>query len=345
MELSQKICNDKTLSGIFKNAIEARKLEEDFKNYREMAEKEKLKLIEDIEKFKKDAKDARNNSISFKFKLETSVDEINKKEYFIRFIISELIKKLKEEKEKLKEEASSISKKFGLFENLINLQKIHDDFEKEEESSDIYEKTIINLLNKQNGEKNVAMYLFVEHQKIEKLKERISVLEKEKKETQYQPIFQQQINDNYLKNIFPDNKSQNVTNLNQKRRLELPITSLHASYPDDEISFKKMKINTKDEEERKVEEKQKTFDKVKVINSNPFENTKIIKETLSYPPVLTITMSSTTNNLNNTNQINKQVMNPCMMVKKSNSILNNMKQSTLISSNSSNSSNNLLIKK
>ena len=80
MELSQKICNNKELSGIFKNAIEAKKIEEEFRLYKELAEEQRASLIKDVEKYKKDSRDSRNSSISYKFKFDTLQEEISKKE-------------------------------------------------------------------------------------------------------------------------------------------------------------------------------------------------------------------------------------------------------------------------
>jgi len=80
MEFAQKICKDNKIGGLFQNTIEAKKIEEDFKSYRESAEQEKLLIIAELEKCKKEGRDARNNSISYKYKMETLQDELNKKE-------------------------------------------------------------------------------------------------------------------------------------------------------------------------------------------------------------------------------------------------------------------------
>ncbi len=75
-----KICNDKNLSGIFRNAIDVKNAEDELKEFKRNTEKERNNLIEEIEKFKKDARDARNHTISYKFKLDLLEDEVIKKE-------------------------------------------------------------------------------------------------------------------------------------------------------------------------------------------------------------------------------------------------------------------------
>jgi len=271
-------------------------------------------------------------------------------------LFRETILKIKEEKEKLKSEANKVSNKFGTIENLKELLAINEDFDKEDENTDHYEKTIRDLLNKQNGQKSVAMYLYVEHQKIEKLKERINILEKEKKEAQvpsYSSYNPQHLKGNYYSHLLPDVKSQNINHTNNTINSSRNNISTNNTIPkrklndldldkDDkdiqEKNNKKQKLSIKDEV-NDLNLIQETNEEVKSIilnNVNPFENMKINKDTLKSVPNLA---------LKSDNPFNKPMMNPGLFVKKNNSILNNMKQTTLVSANNSNNTINIFNKK
>ena len=262
-----------------------------------------------------------------------------------------MIRVINEEKSKLKEEAYNVSRKFGLFDNLKELIKINDDFEKEEQSSDHYEKTIKDLLNKQNGEQNVAMFLYVEHQKIEKLKERIVVLEKEKKEAKealglgYGSVYNfPNLSVNHLKNIISDNKlASHINNIPKRKLNEIDLENKDRIKDTDKL-IKKQKLNIKDEVANLKEENKEPAPSqpsqsnlnIKSLNLNsvnPFENTKANK--LLHNPAISEKQEKS-------NEIpinNNKFMNIGHLVKKNNSILNtltnvnNLKQSTLINSN------------